>query len=57
MIAAVTNWWATHSPFALNERLHGPMRRSDKVVFIITATVAIWLVLFLLAAFYVMGGL
>jgi hypothetical protein len=26
------------------------------VVFIITATVAIWLVLFLLAAFFVMGG-
>jgi len=54
---ALRNWWATSNPFALNERAHGPMRRSDKVVFILTATVAIWLVLFLLAAFYVMGGL
>jgi hypothetical protein len=55
-MTALRDWWASNGPFALNERLHGPMRRSDKVVFIITATVAIWLVLFLLAAAWVMGG-
>jgi len=53
MMAALANWWSMNGPFALNERAHGPMRRSDKVVFIITATVAIWLVLFLLAAAWV----
>ena len=54
MIAALSHWWATHSPFVLAEEAHGPMRRSDKVVFILTAWLAIWLVLFLWAAAWVM---
>jgi len=44
------------SPFSLMEELHGPFRPRDKVVFIITASLGIWLVLFLFAALYVMGG-
>jgi hypothetical protein len=54
MIAALANWWSMNGPFALNERLHGPMKPRDKVVFILTALLAIWLVLFLLAAAWVM---
>jgi len=38
------------SPFDIHTELHGPMRRSDKVVFILTASLGIWLVLFLFLA-------
>lgn len=50
------NWWGRNNPFALDAELHGPMRPCDKAIFIITATLGIWLVLFLIAAAYVMGG-
>lgn len=46
MIATLSHWWSTHSPFALNERLHGPMKPRDKAVFILTA----WLGLFVFFA-------
>ena len=50
-MTTIRNWWATHSPFALQRDLvHGPMRPRDKVVFCITASLGIGLVLFLIFA-------